>query len=56
MLMDEDSSKRTQATEHVPQAVKDAVFVQSACLPPYTPTVKGTVTRSLSDTVSPPNK
>lgn len=41
MLMDEDTSKKTQATQHVPQAVKDAVLVQSARLPPYTPVVKG---------------
>ncbi|XP_065217353.1 probable deoxyhypusine synthase isoform X2 [Planococcus citri] len=43
MLMDEDISKKTQtqATQHVPQALKDAVLVQSARLPAYTPVVRG---------------
>lgn len=41
MNVEEDVTKETKGTQHVPQSVKDAVFVQSVSLPPYTPTVKG---------------
>lgn len=41
MMNAEDVTKETKGTQHVPQSVKNAVFVQSVSLPPYTPTVKG---------------
>lgn len=39
--MDKSVTKETKATQHIPQAVKDAVFVPSVSLPAFTPTVKG---------------
>lgn len=41
VFSDEDTNMKTKATQHVPQAVKDAVFVQSISLPESTPIVKG---------------
>lgn len=41
VFSDEDPNTETKATQHVPQAVKDAVFVQSISLPETTPVVKG---------------
>lgn len=43
MFTCEDTITETKGTENVPQAVKEAVFVRSACLPTGTPVVKGNV-------------
>lgn len=40
---DENVTKKATATQHVPQAVKDAVFVSSKSLPDNTPIVAGKI-------------
>ena len=41
MFTSDATVTETRGTENVPQAVKEAVFVRSVCLPAETPIVKG---------------